>query len=391
MNKRVPTFLLMLLCVCGPASRLLGCDQLPIALMSPDGPLYVAVGTSWYFSDDGSYDPDGGSIQNWFWCYDFGGFAIETSNTTCTFNNPGVHEIELYVKDDDGDWSDGWDGYQSTYPQGYDSCSVCVFNVQVTNPLSNPYYLVCAGGVFLDCAVTPCAAVAGTYSWTASPSSGASFSDPHIKNPIFIVTDPGTYTVTVKYTVPNGTRDGAIASDSITIVSPPTTGYWQDYLPSCGCPLHFWESLPTPITDDCGDSMAIHCDSSNHVGFTAFSWWYYAVGSGGTEVGVCVWPGGLNSFQYKACPREIYGSERFLQTYHVTRIPQKGIYSGYGCTDYWCSRIQRHDCVTNGPVTNQYGTSPWWRKSTESPAPFTEHDGVECHGDGGGAHPGHPN
>lgn len=116
----------------------------------------------------------------------------------------------------------------------------------------------------------------------------------------------------------------------------------------------------------------------------AYSWWYKPSGvpPRGTEVGICVWEGGVNDFRYKATYESIYGVMRFIATKHTTQNEAEGVDGqGEGCDDYWCWRVERHDCVNNTPVEN----SPWWRRHPNYSA-WDEDDGEPCPGPPGKHH-----
>lgn len=57
------------------------------------------------FSDDGSFDPDGGSITLWEWDFNYDGtFNQDATGSTVNhaFNIPGVYSVQLRVTDDEG-------------------------------------------------------------------------------------------------------------------------------------------------------------------------------------------------------------------------------------------------------------------------------------------------
>lgn len=140
MTNRIMVFWLVLVCICCTASRSYSCDDFPIACMDPNNgegsPLVVAVGEPVYLTDNGSRDPDGGYLINWSWCEyddDLEEFDWGYPYTVCSFNEPGLHEIRYFVKDDEGWWSDGWiePSGPSMNPGGYDSCWIQVVGAEV--------------------------------------------------------------------------------------------------------------------------------------------------------------------------------------------------------------------------------------------------------------------
>lgn len=178
---------------------------------------------------------------------------------------------------------------------------------------------------------------------------------------------PGTYQFRAKC----GDSD---VGDTISVITPPTTGYWEEFNPDFGCPPAWWETPFNVKGDDCSNMIDITCPDGDFI-------WKY----NGTEVGHCVWTFGRNNFQYKVCLAEIYGKERFLETKHVTQNDAEGVDAqGEGCDGFWCWRVQRYDCVKEEPVVHPLplGSSPWWRKD-EGSSGTNEHDGVPCLGQDG--------
>ena len=60
--------------------------------------------------------------------YELGDSAIDYENgcganmTDATFTfTPGTYEVVLWVQDDEGQWNDGWDGYDILYEAGHES------------------------------------------------------------------------------------------------------------------------------------------------------------------------------------------------------------------------------------------------------------------------------
>jgi hypothetical protein len=159
-----------------------------------------------------------------------------------------------------------------------------------------------------------------------------------------------------------------------------TLGYWQEFMPTFHCPIEPGEFNQRALPDDCENRLAVFCDSSNSGGFEAFSWWYREAGQTGrgTEVGLCVWYGGVNQFNYKVTNKAYYGKERFLETEHSTKNDNKGsFWNQEGCPDYWCWKVIRFDCVSQSYKTG----SPWWRRDDETfEYGWWENDGEPCTG-----------
>ena len=77
-------------------------DKPPIALAKAE-PNPQFVGESVNFTDDGSYDPDGGLIVKYEWDWDNDGtFDEEGDNVNHTWNDPGTFEVQFRVTDDEG-------------------------------------------------------------------------------------------------------------------------------------------------------------------------------------------------------------------------------------------------------------------------------------------------
>ena len=143
MRKRTILFWLVFACIHCAASQCYCCDEFPIACMDPnngqDNPLVVAVGEPVSFTDNGSRDPDGGDLIDWSWCEycgedDWQELASGYPFTAISFDEPGLHEIRYFVKDNEGWWSDGWiePSGPSMNPGGYDVCWI--------NALANPLF-----------------------------------------------------------------------------------------------------------------------------------------------------------------------------------------------------------------------------------------------------------
>ena len=195
---------------------------------------------------------------------------------------------------------------------------------------------------------------------------------------------PGEYVVKARC----GSLDDG---DEITIMTPPPDSYWELFEPNFACPPREGESNQKCKHDHCGNRLAVYCDNTNSGGFTAYSWWYLPAGATprGTEVGICVWTGGQNSFRYRVTDETNYGKKRFLETHHATQNDAQGVDGhGEGCNGYWCWRVERYDCVNQSPL----GQGVWWRRQTWGPG-TTEYQGIPCPGPGGGngAHPCYPN
>lgn len=208
-----------------------------------------------------------------------------------------------------------------------------------------------------------------------SPSSGSATTT------LSGLTKPGDYVVKAKCA-------DFDTGDTISVTTPPSQGYWEDFMPGFSCPPGSGEPSQVAKPDDCGNRLAIYCDSNNSGNFTAFSWWYRVSGQTGrgTQVGLCVWTGGVNIFDYKVTDATNYGKERYLETRHVTQNNAQGIDDdGEGCNGYWCWRVERYDCVNGAPIAG----SPWWLRQTEG-AGGSEYQGAPCLGTGG-THPTYPN
>jgi hypothetical protein len=195
---------------------------------------------------------------------------------------------------------------------------------------------------------------------------------------------PGEYVVKAKCGIDD-------VGDEITIITPPPQYYWRLFEPNFACPPRSGESNQKCKYDNCGNRLAVYCDANNSGQFTAYSWWYLPAGATprGTEVGICVWIGGQNSFEYKVTDKTNYGKERFLETHHATQNDAKGVDGdGEGCDGYWCWRVERYDCVHDTPL----GQGVWWRRRDWGPG-TTEYQGIACAGPGGknGKHNLYPN
>jgi hypothetical protein len=75
----------------------------PIAIAQAD-PLSVAVNEPVHFTDNGSYDPDGGSIVKYEWDWDNNGvFDEEGSDTDHSWSSEGTYDVQFRVTDDEGE------------------------------------------------------------------------------------------------------------------------------------------------------------------------------------------------------------------------------------------------------------------------------------------------
>jgi len=149
---------------------------------------------------------------------------------------------------------------------------------------------------------------------------------------------------------------GSASGDTIIVKTPSSTGYWEEFMPAWSCP----PENQAFTMDDCDNYLWVYCDTGNHLGLKAYSWWYN-VGTPQprqTEVGCCVWIGGLNAFRYKYSHP---GKKLFLKTNQASCNDHKYDWSGEGCWGYWCYRYVEFDCVDGVGCIN------WWRE-----------DGSEC-------------
>ena len=77
-------------------------NQLPVAKAIAD-PTTQHAGKEVQFDDDGSYDPDGGTIQKYEWDWDNDGvFDEEGDHVSHIWDLPGTYEVQFRVTDDEG-------------------------------------------------------------------------------------------------------------------------------------------------------------------------------------------------------------------------------------------------------------------------------------------------
>lgn len=75
----------------------------PVAIAKVD-PLKKVKNRPFNFSDNGSYDPDGGSIVLYEWDWDNNGTFDESgANVTHSWSQPGIYKIQFRVTDDEGE------------------------------------------------------------------------------------------------------------------------------------------------------------------------------------------------------------------------------------------------------------------------------------------------
>jgi len=396
MNKRFITGVLILACVSFIVRQSYGCTDSPIARIVNEYYQDVPVGTRVYFDgigssaeETGSYDPDNGSpygggngIDKYYWkygddpndpnWYDDGG---EPSHV---YDAAGIYEVALYVVDDDNDRSD----YN-------DYCEVWVYKIDKVvkdgTTDEGPLYVVCPDDtVDLEAIPYPNVEYYPTdetiWDVNQQPEGADALLNPDsssLTTTLSGMTEPGDYVIKARC----GPND---PGDTIVVTTPPSTGYWLDFMPGFSCPPLPGETNQKARPDDCGNTLAVFCDNNvpcipggGGGGFTAFTWWYARAGTPvkGTRVGICVWIGGVNIFDCKTT----FDKERFLQTRHVTQNDAEGIDGdGEGCDGYWCWRVQKFDCVNEVPVAG----SPWWRRRTGGPGGNETH-GWPCPGTGG--------
>ena len=149
------------------------------------------------------------------------------------------------------------------------------------------------------------------------------------------------------------------AGDTIIVYVANTTYKLFDWLPSFGCgPLDIENQQFT--RDDCDNWLSVYCDSENHLGSKAFSWWYNE-GSPiprETEVGCCVWLGGRNAFRYYF---SYPGKKLFLATEQASCNDSKHDWLHQeGCWGYYCYRKVFYVC------DNGQKAITWWRNSGDS-------------------------
>jgi len=130
MNRRFLTCVVILACLCFIVGKTYACPNLtPIAdikdIVTPYVQ-YVCVGETVDFDGSDSYDPDG-YIVEWKWkVYKWSPNWVLVDSfygkiTNYTFQNAGSYKVELWVKDNDGDWCE--------YPYDIDYCYVYVVEV----------------------------------------------------------------------------------------------------------------------------------------------------------------------------------------------------------------------------------------------------------------------
>ncbi|OHB54455.1 MAG: hypothetical protein A2173_10960 [Planctomycetes bacterium RBG_13_44_8b] len=206
------THILSIICIsaffCSFTSDLYAWDQLPIpGIYSPIGTSYITVDGYVYFDGTDSYDPDNeygsGIVQyGWevmdFYTYQFVDFQYSSSPYYC-FDpyeievGPGVYDVRLWVKDDEGNWS-----------EIYAAQLVVVFYVEITEPSSYPAIIALGDSLDLNCYSNQ---GGGTYDWSKVSGPGDATFTPsnEVSNPDFSATEPGDYTVEVEYTVQGAT------------------------------------------------------------------------------------------------------------------------------------------------------------------------------------------
>jgi len=150
--------------------------------------------------------------------------------------------------------------------------------------------------------------------------------------------------------------------DEITVIvggNPP--GRWRDWLPDWNCP----PENQAFRRDECDNWISVYCDSENYLNETAYSWWFNkdTPTPRQTEVGCCVWNGGINLFRYwYSYP----GPELYLRTEHWTCDPLKGCLADFqGCPWHWCYRYVSFHCWHGVPIVL------WKRKAVGDTCPCT--------------------
>jgi len=403
MNSRVLMGAYIFAVVMFGACETYGCTgSAPVANLSVDS--YVCVGCSLTFNACGSQDPDacppGGctgcplitcqscgvsQLRNGIrmYCWNFGDgspvYCEDPGDAIAyhAYTSAGPYTVTLTVWDHDLCAGRG--------PDKSGTCTRLVIAVKVDKVVElgtddeGPLYVVCPG----DTLTLQAKPLPTGYSFPIEEPSWTIVSQPGIAyvwpkwgttTTLYWVAERGTYVVKAQC----GAAD---TGDTIDVITPPPSVYSMDFFPGD----------PSPIYDDCGNKLAAYDDTRHfcppHSPFRAFNWWYTPSGaSGGTRVGLCVWEGGVNQFRVRLTIKQLYGKERFVDTFHCTQNDAVGPdKQGEGCTGYWCWRVERYDCVAN---THQ---GIWWRRREAHLGPGTrETQGELCPGSPG-IHTCYPN
>ncbi|MBN1974576.1 MAG: hypothetical protein JW787_13130 [Sedimentisphaerales bacterium] len=182
----------------------LGNDEFPIPYMFPHT-MYLGVGQYGYFGDNGSYDPDNeneyeSGIMYWRWLNEnFQEWGDGSPYQSCYARYTGFYYIFLAVYDDNGWWSysNPLGDYEENFWLWFDYCEIYVFDVDINSPASDP--CTWAAGVPLQLNCNP-SIEGGNFEWSVeSGPAGSTISDDDIQNPTFTATQPGTYTIRIRY------------------------------------------------------------------------------------------------------------------------------------------------------------------------------------------------
>jgi hypothetical protein len=196
----------------------------------------------------------------------------------CTYTSAGSYTVRLKV----------WD-HDSCYGLGSDKpseCTVIVTAVEVDKIVKQgttnegPLYTVCPGDtVTLEAKPNPSGAdfpsLAPQWTLEKPEGSNAFLTYSWGSTTTLQFTDvPGEYIVTAKC----GDYD---SGDTITVIYPPTSGYWESFLPTTACPPWPWQGRTKFTYDDCENMLGVYCDEENSMGDEVFSWWYRPYGQTG--------------------------------------------------------------------------------------------------------------
>jgi hypothetical protein len=101
--KRRPLFgAVILVCLCLTVTKSYAWPLPPVAVIDGSYYKYAHAGTPKEFTAYGSYDPDGGDIEWYYWGFPGYGYTESDPSVTHTFQTGGVYYIDLRVRDDEG-------------------------------------------------------------------------------------------------------------------------------------------------------------------------------------------------------------------------------------------------------------------------------------------------
>ena len=140
------------------------------------------------------------------------------------------------------------------------------------------------------------------------------------------------------------------STNTIILVTDPEKLIYNSKNPSQEC-LYDNFTDPSPLTDQCGNSLSINCVGGR--GWPRYTPGHYEYRYNGSWVGTCYFNGGKNAFLYKTTKHNC----RILRTWHLTQEPTS--------PTKWV--VTKYDCLT-GAFSQNCRTAATWDPNRGRPA-----------------------